>query len=70
MPLFVIKFYSANRYIDYEMNVLLGRVIADINNPFYGHTENGKLVNYTSEFSARIVLEIQVNKLFSFISKL
>lgn len=74
LPEAAIKYYRTKQlgaYIPYEKEVLLGNVIAAINNPFYGVCNRfQEPSDEISELSAEIVLKIQVNDLFSFLNKL
>jgi len=68
LPLFVTKFYSINKFIDYSQHKRLGRVILGINDPFYSiQNSNGQRVDYTNEMALEVVLEIEVCELFAFI---
>lgn len=74
LPHLAIKLYtyelSGHRVEDYRKR-LLGAVIEAINNPYHtliDHT--GKRSDYTNEMAAEIILQIQVNDLFSYIKKI
>ena len=70
LPLFVTAFYSIERYIDYDTHKLLGRIILNINNPFYTiQSCDGKNIDRESEMCMEMLLEIDVNNLFNFITK-
>lgn len=70
LPEMVIAFYNYKGYIPYERHVRLGRIIADISNPFYS-LQDDKLnnVDRIGELSLQIVLEIQVEDFFEWFSK-
>ncbi len=70
LPYFVTEFYKIKKYVDYHKHVLLGRVIANINNPAYAIVdEDGKRLDYQNEMAMEVLLELQVQELFSFIAK-
>lgn len=72
LPELVIKFYTCKlngKYIPYEKEVLLGRVIDAINNPFYSIIDS-KLehIDDTGQMASEVILEIQVEELFQYIN--
>jgi len=70
LPFFVTQFYSINGHIDYDKHKLLGRVILGINDPYYSLVDfSMKRLDYSEEMATEVILEIQVNELFSFIKK-
>ncbi len=70
LPFFVTEFYRIKGHVDYDKHKLLGRVILGINDPYYTLVDfDMKKFNRDSEVAAEIILEIQVNELFSFVKK-
>lgn len=70
LPLFVRAFYSIEGHIDYDKHKLLGKVILGINDPFYSLVDSsGEHYSYDTEYAMEILLELNVNELFSFIKK-
>ncbi|AQW96685.1 hypothetical protein BBD31_01680 [Elizabethkingia anophelis] len=71
IPELVKKFYSYTGYIPYEYHVKLGRVITNINNPFYSFQDDRmNNVDEINEVANEICLEILVEEVFKFINKL
>lgn len=68
LPELVIEFYNKKGYIDYSKHILLGRVITNINNPYYSvQDERMNDLDETSELTSIIILEMQVEDLIKFI---
>lgn len=71
LPIFVKLFYEQDNLnkIHYSYHKLLGDVISDINNPSYSYTNNGEILNKSTSYAYRVILKINVKKLFKIISK-
>jgi hypothetical protein len=71
LPELAIKFYTYKingKYIPYEKEVLLGRVIDAINNPYYSILDSKLDHNgATEQMCAEVMLEILVEELFEYI---
>ena len=71
LPELVKKFYSHNGYIPYGYHVKLGRIITDINNPFYSFQDDQmNNIDDQGEVAREIILEILVEDVFKFINEL
>lgn len=68
LPSVVTNFYSIERHIDYDIHRTLGRVIMNINDSYYPY--NPTSTDNTAEdlLAREILLEIDVNAIFSFVS--
>lgn len=73
LPSLAIAFYNHELEcgVPYEKHVLLGKVIKNINDPFYSiQGPDGKSLDEQSAMIDEIILSIQVNNLFSFCKKI
>lgn len=68
-------FYAAvskGMYVDYEMHARVGRVIMEINNPFYTIKDGGefgeRITERNSVMALEICLQISVESCFAFIN--
>lgn len=72
LPEASIIFYSAKmngKYIPYEKEKLLGIVIKEINNPFYGiMTDSQDRIPEDQEIVCQVVLNILTEELFQFVN--
>lgn len=67
LPDVVKQFYALNS-VHYNDHVLLGSVIKNINDPYYGIMEDGKRLNDIERLAADVCLRISVEKLFSLVN--
>ena len=71
IPYIAIQLYTSKLsgiYVDRDIERNLGKVIRDINNPFYGITDdNMNHLDEIGEISSEVILEILVNEVFGYV---